>query len=417
MSKLVPTGNTGQFVKDHQQMGEKFKSVSQKWLDQCITIDAGIELLRTQQQEIEDFLQPLNLWSPEVQNGRFALHNLENGRYYQPTDHCLTLMAAAGPAQTLSSWQLCQLNSRTVQHRQRLNKETGEPLQVDQRDQRDAQVLRDLVSINLFNDDRFPQDKPVLIRTWKDGTARAFLSEQYAILNNEWYLQLLKKVIPDGLLSHWKGDADTMYGNVLIPDTIREEEDSDFGGMISVGNSEIGVRAISAQPSVFRAICMNGCIWDQQFGTKIRRKHKGRIDWEEFGGRIEEVLREEIPLLPQGIERVLGLRKCKADAPMAAMLGQLGQDYRLTKKQLVAVHNGFVEESKILDKDAKTQYGWMNAITRAGQQFDPQTWVKMDEIAGQVASLTPNRWATTVKRAKGLDEKAIARIVPEKLLV
>ncbi len=80
----------------------------------------------------------------------------------------------------------------------------------------------------------------------------------------------MRKLIPGGRLSHWRGDADTLWGNVLIPDTIRQESDSDYGGMVSIGNSEIRERRITSRPSVFRAICFNGCIWDREAGQARR---------------------------------------------------------------------------------------------------------------------------------------------------
>ena len=57
---------------------------------------------------------------------------------------------------------------------------------------------------------------------------RAMLSNKYAIVNNQWMMEVIQEAVPNGMLSHWRGDADTMYGNVLIPDSIREEDDSDY---------------------------------------------------------------------------------------------------------------------------------------------------------------------------------------------
>jgi hypothetical protein len=142
--------------------------------------------------------------------------------------------------------------------------EDGEPVTVEggERGVADFEVLRDYIKVHVFDGERVDQgvdqDKQRLIRTWSDGTLRAFLSQKYTIVNNAWFLDVLSKAIPGGVVSHWKGDADSIFGNVLIPDTIRAEADSDFGGMLSVGNSEIGTRRISSLPSVFRAICMNG---------------------------------------------------------------------------------------------------------------------------------------------------------------
>jgi hypothetical protein len=212
------------------------------------------------------------------------------------------------------------------------------------------------------------------------------------------------------MVSHWKGDADSMFGNILIPDTIRKETDSDFGGMLSVGNSEIGTRRISSLPSVFRAICMNGCIWDQKSGKGINKVHKGAVDFMELEKLIIENLEEQIPLLPVGIERMLGLRAYGCgDTGTQSLLAQTAIDHNLSKKQIKAVYQGWGAEAAILgQREAKTAYGLMNAITRAGQTFDSnEQWVRFDTIGGEFVNMDRTSWDKFRSRADGLTTKQI----------
>jgi hypothetical protein len=255
------------------------------------------------------------------------------------------------------------------------------------------------------------QSKTRLFRTWTDGTLRAVLSEQYSIVNNGWFLDVLSKIIPGGLVSHWNGDADTMYGNILIPDTIRREADSDFGGMLSVGNSEIGTRRISSLPSVFRAICMNGCIWDQKSGDALNKVHRGAIDFKELETLIRENLQAQIPLLPQGIERLLGLRKfgCGETSGMA-LLAQTSIDHSMGKKQVAAVYDAWNVEMEILGRvEGKTAYGLANAITRAGQKLSNDEWVKFDTIGGDFANMDRDEWDRFRNRADNLGKVKIEK--------
>ena len=158
-------------------------------------------------------------------------------------------------------------------------------------------------------------------------------------MDNSWFVNVIKGLVPSGRLSHWKGDSDTIYGNVLIPDTIREEEDSDYRGMFSVGNCEIGIRSISTCPSVFRAICMNGCIWDQEMGVAIRKVHRGEINLEELKDAIKLNLEEQIPLLPEGIERLLAIRAKGTDgASLSTVFASVAKDHKLSKKQATAAN-------------------------------------------------------------------------------
>jgi hypothetical protein len=393
---------------------EAFSHVSGIWLQQCKTFDAAKAELVNQQQQIEDFHAPLSEWEVVVVEEGVAFRHLATGRDYRPTDHALNLMCSVGKG--MSSWTVRSLRD-PIPHDTKKD-EDGEAVVIEggERGQADYEVLRDYIKVHLFNAKRVDQDKPRLFRTWSDGTLRALLSEQYQIVNNVWFLDVLSKAIPGGIVSHWNGDADSIYGNVLIPDTIRQETDSDFGGMLSVGNSEIGTRRISSLPSVFRAICMNGCILDQEFGKGISKVHRGKVDFAALEVLIIENLEAQIPLLPQGIERVLGLRAFGCDdTPLPNLLAQTAIDYSLSKKQVAEVYNGWNEEIRLLGRnDGKTAYGLVNGITRAGQRLDNNDqWVRFDTIGGEFASLDRDGWDAFRNRADNLSPKQVEKRLPE----
>jgi hypothetical protein len=341
-------------------------------------------------------------WSPVVNDkNQLALRHLPSNREYVPTDHALRQMAVIGGG---STWMLEDL-SKDKKHRTK--DET-----VFTRDRRDAELSRDYLNLLLFQSDRLDQDKTRLFRTWNDGTLRAVLSEQYAIVNNEWYLQLLKRLIPNGLLSHWRGDADSIFGNILIPDSIRQEADSGYGGMLSIGNSEIGTRRLGSCPSVFRAICMNGCIWDQEEGVSVRRVHRGAIDLSGLALEIQSNLNKQIPLLNSGIDIMLGLRSYGCgDLPMVNIFAEMGRSYKLPKKQIAGVMNAFRTEQEILGKDASSAFGVLNAVTRYGQTLENDGWVKYDRIGGAMSKMDRPKWDKIRKRAASLDDKEIESLV------
>lgn len=97
------------------------------------------------------------------------------------------------------------------------------------------------------------------------------VSENSSVVENAWYLKVLQRLVPDGRISHWKSDEDSILGNLLISDTMRKESDSEYGAMLSLRSSEVQVYRFCQRPSLFRAICMNGCIWGQT--KKVRDKH------------------------------------------------------------------------------------------------------------------------------------------------
>ena len=383
----------GDFVLSNQQTHDNFKNVSKAWYDKCITYDEALDKIADGQRQIQDIRAPLSEWTPVVNNDGKAALRYKDGREFVPTDHAVKNIAVAGKT---SDWFLRDLRS-----------DKGET----KRDAGDAELLVHCLKQTLWRSDRFDQDRERLWRTWSDGSLRAMLSDKYAIVNNEWMMEVVKFAIPNGMLSHWRGDADNIYGNVLIPDSIREEDDSDYGGMLSIGNSEIGMRRISSTPSVFRAICMNGCIWDQQKGNSIRQVHRGEIDLAHLKHEIVCNLQAQIPLMNTGIDMLLKLQDFKNEGvPMSKIIAQVTSDFKVPKKQAHGVLKAFAVEKSEVDNLANSAFGVANAFTRYGQTLNDENWVKFDQIGGKVASISESRWSATVKRAASLDEKELEKV-------
>jgi hypothetical protein len=243
-----------------------------------------------------------------------------------------------------------------------------------------------------------------LFRTYKDGTLRAVLSDRYAIIDNRWYLEVLKAALPDGRLSHWRGDADTLWGNVLIPDTLRADTDSDYGGMLSLSNCEIGLRRLAQYPSLFRAICMNGCIWDQTKGNVFTQIHRGAINLEDLRKEIFDNINKQIPLMDDHVTRFLSMRDRKLTAPVQNLFAQLAIDNGFSNVQTVRIATEFVQ----YEKGDRNAFGIINAITRAGQAFDNEDWFRFDGIAGGLLNMSQPKWEAFNGRAATLDEETVA---------
>ena len=387
-----------------------FSHVSGIWLQQCMTFDAAKNQLAEDQRVIRDIRGPLSEWRCDATNEGVVFTHVPQGRSYKATQHAMGMLPQVGLG--LSKWVLQTMQEPILKRGKDDVAEGGK------RTIADFECLRDYINLHVFNAARVDQSKERLFRTWEDGTLRAFLSSQYTIVNNQWFLDLLSSIIPGGMVSHWKGDADVVYGNILIPDTIRAEEDSDLGGMLSIGNSEIGTRRISSLPSVFRAICMNGCIWDQTLGEGINKVHRGSIDFAALADLIRENLLKQIPLLPQGIERFKALRNYGCGTtPMTNIMAQVAADNSMSKKQVKAVADGWGTEMELLGPtEAKTAYGLVNGITRAGQTLDNDKWVDFDVIGGAFASMEEGEWDKFLNRAGNLSPKQVVKRLGEELV-
>jgi hypothetical protein len=265
-----------------------------------------------------------------------------------------------------------------------------------------------LASVLMNGHRRIEKDKKFLIRTYNDGTLRAMFSDRYTIIDNIWYMNVIKEALPNAYLSHWKGDADTIYGNVLIPDTVRADKDSDYGGMISISNCEIGLRRLGQTPSLFRAICMNGCIWDQNKGSRISQVHKGKIDYRSLARQIFDNIHSQIPLMNDLVVKFLDTRRfeiVKGDS-LKAVFAQVALDNKMTTKEIAKT----VEEFVTYEKNDRNLFGIINSITRAGQSFDNDRWVALDFIGGKLMSYDQNDWNRLVSKSRTLKSEEIDKV-------
>ena len=386
----------GEFVRTLQgRTGTGFQKgshVHKDWWAKTLSYDEGLEQLQLEAQSREDILTEVKNVTPTVNDeGQFVFK--VDDRHFLPTEWALGQFSTR-----------CGLPSSTVLRNLRTSTDGKHGFN---RDTRDAETMVAVASNSMR---RLDQDKKFRLRTYQDGTLRAFVTEKYAPIDNRWYMEVIKETLPDGRLSHWKGNADTIFGNILLPDTIidyGQDDDTDYGGMLSIGNCEIGKRRISQMPSLFRAICMNGCIWSQTKGSAISKKHMGEIDLHELKLQINDNIQAQLPLLPQGIERLLGIRAMGTDGvSMKPVIAQVCSENKFDKRQATEVLAQWVEH----ESSDRNLFGVVNAITRAGQEFDNQSWVKFDEIGGRLIDTKQDRWSSLVKRAGTLNDKDIQRV-------
>jgi hypothetical protein len=364
---------------------EKGTHVHKDWWAKTKTYEQVMQDAHVAVENREDILVETKNISCVGENSDFYF-KLADGRKFRPTDHAIEQFSVR--AGVTSSSFLREMRN------------------IEEFDSHDANTMA-IVGNNALR--RIDADKKFRLRTYKDGTCRAFVTEQYAPVDNRWYLETLAEFVPGGRFSHWRGDEDTIYGNILIPDTIMDygSDDSDYGGMISVGNCEIGTRRISQTPSLFRAICMNGCIWGQTAGEKIRRVHRGNIVLDTLKSEIALNIQQQIPLLAPGIKQFLATRAMETGkASVKGIIASFASDYKLTKKEA----SEFLSQYGEYESTHRNLFGIINGLTRAGQKFDNKTWVKFDEVAGSMLTISADRWSTILRRADTFTDKDYEKV-------
>ena len=378
-NEVVLTGDAtmlaqGSWVRKDQGVADGFSSVSQHWLPKTLTFEQGLEKMAEQKLTRVD--KTFGLQNLKFNNAAGPVTVDIDGQSFTPTDW--------------AGRQLCRwMNVPSTMWGFYSSGDAGDTGLL-------VQAFRNGQS-------KLAKPKDVILRTYGDNTLRACMSDSYSIIDNEWYLRVLQDFIPGGRLSHFQfSDADNFYGNVLIPDNIRSEADSDYGGMLNCGNSEIGRSMVWQTPSIFRAICMNGCVWGEKKGIELRRRHRG-IELEGFREEIRLNIERQIPLLTTKIGDLLETHKLKATAPIINIFACISQAHGLDSETVNAIGEEWMKYS-----NEKSAFGVIDAITRAGQRFDADTWMKCDEIGGLILNGAA-RWDTLNARSNTLTEKEVQK--------
>jgi hypothetical protein len=152
---------------------------------------------------------------------------------------------------------------------------------------------------------------------------------------------------------------------------------------------------------------MNGCIWGQAKGKSISKVHRGKIDINGLAIHIRHNIEAQLPLLPDGIERFLGIKVHESgDVSMKNIIGAICSDKRLGRKESTEVLTQWVQH----ERTDRNLFGVVNAITRAGQKLDNTSWVKFDGLGGELLDMTENRWSAIKQRADSYTDKEIEKV-------
>lgn len=259
-----------------------------------------------------------------------------------------------------------------------------------------------------------------------NDVARAVVSGRYGVIDNLHAMEAIVDALPkgsvkDALMSHAYDNGDDLYGNILLPDYIKSEPDSDYGSGIAFKNSEVRNATFSVAPFLFRAICLNGNIWGRQDASiKINQKHLGNIDLDDLR---EQVRRAVVVALSQGNDllSLMGYSKQVKVQKVEPLIAQLSKENRLTQEQGQAWHKGYMDTlaepaGHIADR---TAFGLVNGLTRASQNYSGAERARMEEISTVILApaidadlkAIQDRWGRAWDRAKQLEEETVQQYV------
>ena len=249
---------------------------------------------------------------------------------------------------------------------------------------------------------------------------RAIVSERYGVIDNHEAMEMVANALPslnDALASHLSNDGDDIFGNILLPDYMKSEPDSDYGVGIAFKNSEIRNSTFKISPFLFRAICLNGMIWGRMNSEiNVNQRHMGKIDLGDLQLQVTHAIKVA---LTQGNDMLTLLnhaKQVKVQNPIAT-IAQLARDNKMTVEQGRLWHKGYLDslqESKG-DIHEKTAFGIINGLTRSAQDYKGATREQMETTASFI--LAPSidsdlqaiskRWGLIDDRAKQLEDKTV----------
>ena len=251
----------------------------------------------------------------------------------------------------------------------------------------------DLREKDWFDGGKDSREFRIRVRKDDDGAdnVRAIVSGRYGVIDNHEAVEMIANALPsltDALASHISNDGDDIFGNVLLPDYMKSEPDSDYGVGIAFRNSEIKNSTFKVSPFLFRAICLNGMIWGREKSkNQINQKHLGNINRAELQ---EQVTNAVIEALSQGNDllTLLGYSKqVKVDRPLQ-VIAQLSINEGLTIEQGRAWHKGYLESLNEASGDLheRSAFGVINGLTRSAQEYKGSMRENMETIATKILS-------------------------------
>lgn len=223
-----------------------------------------------------------------------------------------------------------------------------------------------------------------LIRTL-DGKARAFLSDRYRRLDN---LELADTILP--VITDMKG-AEILSAEVTETRMFIKVLNKNLKAEVSVGdavqagfvvsNSEIGLGAVKVEPLVFRLVCKNGLIV-KDFAT--RKYHTGRqinsledaadlfsdatriADDKAFFMKVQDIVRTAADEVRFNlcVDKLKASKETGTGENPVQTVEVLGDRYVLNRNERASILRHFIMAGD------PSQYGLINAVTRASQDMD-----------------------------------------------
>lgn len=246
--------------------------------------------------------------------------------------------------------------------------------------------------------------KPQRLVRVLDGVARAFLSDQYCMMDNyavvDAAFPILTELKDVSVVSceitdtkmYIKAVSNKLMQNVSPGDTVQAG--------VAIFNSEVGLGNIVVVPLLNRLICSNGMVVNS-IATQVKRRHLGSIVQADnryrihtaISGRLKEEFRSEIES---------AIKAAIDKAPLELVVAQMreAKEAKLNSKELPDVIQEvnklykFSEDEgagifqHLIEKNDLSLYGLANAVTRQSQDVsDYERATELESVGYKILTM------------------------------
>jgi hypothetical protein len=257
--------------------------------------------------------------------------------------------------------------------------------------------------------------KPRLVRTL-DGKARAIMSNRYRAIDNYDIAPMVFENLMDTQAQVVSADiTDTkLYIKALFPKSEAEVAKGDAIQMgVVISNSEIGMGQLSFQPLLYRLVCLNGAIMQDQ---SLKRRHLGsKLEMDDTGLAMEYIKDDTRKKMDEALIYQLRDTLTAFSSPQKVLEYAEKAKYAMTERitgDPVAAVEVLQKKANLTDDDRGgimrhlieggdlSRWGMANAVTRYSQDvisYDKAT--ELEALGGTIIELAKTDWRAIAEAA------------------
>lgn len=213
----------------------------------------------------------------------------------------------------------------------------------------------------------------------KGESVRAILSARYTSVDNFHLLETVERLARgyDHQVHSFHLGETGMWLKIVFNDLGVEDPSSTSTALklgLVIGNSEVGCRAVTIEPLVYRLACLNDAIIRQE--GLLNQRHVG-IGAHEIDTNVAKAVDKALKVGDTALEKFLGAHERQIENPVE-VIKKLSENRGLSRANTDSVLMAFEAEPQ------NTQLGVVNAFTRAAKDMDEEASIDFERFAGSL---------------------------------